>query len=133
MQRVWFKVLSLLIAVALLGKAAVALAARGRFYAARQRQYSTENLPPKLLIAPVLVLTLTVVAAYAALFHYRPWGWIVVGFLTLLSAMAIDHVLRWRSHRIAMLKVVESAKVWQVDCVLLALGLAFAALAVFVY
>ena len=129
----WFRVLSLLIAAALLAKAAVALAAPGRFYAVRRRQYATETLPPKLLVAPALVLTLTAAAGYAALFHYRPWGWIVVGFLTLLSAMALDHVLRWRPHRLAMLKVVESANVWRVDCVLLALGSAFAALAVFVY
>jgi hypothetical protein len=132
-QRVWFRTLSLLIAAALLVKALVALTARRRFYAIRQRQYATESLPPKFLIAPALVLALTALSAYASLFHYRPWGWVVVGFLTLLSAMALDHVLRWRVHRLAMLKVVESPKVWQVDCVLLALGSAFAALAVFVY
>ena len=129
----WFRALSLLIAAVLLAKAAIALTAGRRFYAIRQRQYATESLPPKLLVAPALVLTLTAAAAYAALFHYRPWGWVVVGFLTLLSAMALDHVIRWRSHRLAMLKVVESPKVWQVDCVLLALGSAFAALALFVY
>jgi hypothetical protein len=132
-HRVWFKVLSLLIAAALLGKAAVALAARGRFYAARRRQYATETLPPKLVVAPVLVLALTGAAIYAARFHYRAWGWVVVGFLILLSAMAVDHVVRWRAHRLAMLKVVESANVWRVDCALIALGLAFAALGVFVY
>lgn len=129
----WFRVLSALIAVALLAKAAVALTAQRRFYALRQRQYATESLPPKLLAAPALVFALTGVGLYAAVFHYRPWGWVVVGFLMLLSALAFDHVVRWRKHRLAMLKVVESPKVWQVDCVLLALGLAFAALAVFVY
>jgi hypothetical protein len=130
---VWFRVLSLALAAALLAKGVIALTARRQFYAIRQRQYATESLPPKLLVAPALVLALTAVAAYAALFHYRPWGWVVVIFLMLLSAMALDHVLRWRVHRLAMLKVVESPKVWQVDCVLLALGSAFAALAIFVY
>ncbi len=129
----WFRVLSLLIATALLAKAAIALAARRRFYAIRQRQYAADSLPTKLLVAPALVLTRTAVAAYAALFHYRPWGWVVVGFLIFLSAMAIDHLLRWPTHRLAMLKVVSSPKVWQADCLLLALGAAFAALAAFVY
>jgi hypothetical protein len=129
----WFKVLSLTIATMLLAKAAVALLARRRFYAVRQRQYATESLPPKLLVAPVLVLALTAVAAYATRFHYRPWGWVVLGFLVLLSAMALDHAIRWKAHRLAMLKVVASPRVWQVDCALLALGSAFAALAMFVY
>ncbi len=129
----WFKALGFLIAAALLAKASVALTTRRRFYARRQRQYAAESLPAKLLVAPAVVLALTAVGAYAALFHYRPWGWVVLGFLLLLSAMAFDHVLRWRVHRLAMLKVVESPKVWQVDCILLAMGLAFAALAAFVY
>jgi hypothetical protein len=129
----WFKVLRWLIAAALLAKAGVALAAPRRFYALRQRQYATESLPPKLLIAPALVLVLTSVAAYAAVFHYQPWGWVVFGFLILLSVLALDHALRWKTHRLGMLKVVASPKVWRVDCALLALGLAFVALAVFVY
>jgi len=32
-----------------------------------------------------------------------------------------------------MFKVVDSVNVWQVDCILFALGLAFAALGAFVY
>jgi hypothetical protein len=132
-HHVWFKVLSLLIAAVLLAKATIALAAPRRFYDVRQRQYATEALPPKLLVAPVLVLGLTAVAAYAAVFHYRPWGWVVLAFLILLSVLALDHALRWKSHRLGMLKVVASPKVWQVDCALLALGATFAALAVFVY
>ena len=118
----WFRVLSLVIATALLVKATVALAMPGRFYALRRRQYATESLPPKLVVAPALVFTLTGAAVYAAIFHYRPWGWIVVGFLALLSAMAVDHALRWRHHRLAMLKVVESPRVWRIDCALLALA-----------
>ena len=130
-----FRALSLLIATALIAKATIALAARRRFYALRQRQYAAESPPTKLLAAPalVLVLALTATAVYAAIFHYRPWGWIVLGFLILLSAMAVDHVLRWPKHRLAMLKVVESPHVWRVDAALLALGFAFAALAAFVY
>ena len=129
----WFKWLSLLIAAALVAKAIIALVARRRFYAIRQRQYATESLPRKLLVAPAIVFALAAVSLYAAWFHYRPWGWIVVAFLMLLSAMALDHVLRWPAHRLAMLKVVESPDVWRVDCVLLALGLIFAALGASVY
>ena len=123
----------MVIAAALLTKAVVALTARRSFYALRQRQYASETLPPKFLVAPAVILALDATAVYAALLHYRPWGWIVVGFLALLSVVTIDHVIRWPTHRLAMLKVVESPKVWRVDCVLLALGSAFAVLAVFVY
>jgi hypothetical protein len=130
---VWFKFLSTLIAAMLLVKAAFALAARQRFYAVRQRQYAAEVMPVKLLFAPVFVLVLTAAAAYATVFHYRPGGWVVLAFLVLLSVLAFDHALRWQAHRLAMIKVVASPKVWQVDCALLVLGSAFAALAMFVY
>ena len=129
----WFKILGLVIAVALLGKATVALVAARRFYALRQRQYASASLPRKLVVAPALVIALTLVAWYATFFHYRPWGWVITGFLTLLSCMAVDHLLRWRRHREAMLKVVTSSRVWQFDCLLLAVGVAFAALALLVF
>ena len=129
----WFQVLSLVIAAALLGKATIALIARRWFYAIRQRQYATESLPTKLLVAPAVVVALTLVAWYATIFHYQPWGWVVTGFLTALSCMAVDHVFRWSSHRQAMLKAVTNPKVWQVDCLLMVVGSGFVALALLVY
>ncbi len=76
----WFRTLSFVIAAALLGKAAIALAIPRRFYAVRERQYASESLPPKLLVAPVVVVALTLVAWYATIFHYQPWSWVVTGF-----------------------------------------------------
>jgi hypothetical protein len=122
-----------MIAVALLGKAAVALTAPRRFYARRQQQYSSETLPPKLLIPAAAVLILTLAAWFATVFHYRPWGWIVTGFLSVLSCLALHHLFQWTKHRQAMLKVVANPKVKRVDYVLLAVGLGFLALALFVY
>mgnify|MGYP001205396757 CR=1 FL=1 len=129
----WFRVLSLVIAAALLVKATIALAARQWFYAKRQRQYATESLPAKLLLAPAVVVALTLVAWYATIYHYRPWSWIVTGFLTALSCMGLDHVFRWSNHRQAMLAVVTNPKVWQIDCLLLVAGSGFVALALLVY
>jgi hypothetical protein len=129
----WFRVLSLVIAVALLGKATIALAAPRRFYVERQRQYASESIPPKLWVAPVVIIALTLAAWYATIFHYRPWGWIVTGFLTALACLALDHALRWQSHRRRMIKVVTNPRVWQVDCLLLILGAGFVALALLVY
>lgn len=108
---VWFRTLSLVIAAALLGKAAIALAVPRRFYAVRERQYASESLPPKLLVAPAIVAALTFVAWYATIFHYQPWGWVVTTSLTALSCLAVDHVFRWQSHRQRMLKTVRSPKV----------------------
>jgi hypothetical protein len=129
----WFRVLSLVIAAALVAKATIALSARQWFYAKRQRQYATESLPTKLLVAPAVVITLTIVAWYATIFHYQPWSWVVTGFLTALSCMGVDHVFRWSMHRQAMLAVVTNPKVWQVDCLLLVVGSGFVALALLVY
>lgn len=129
----WFRVLGLLIGGALLAKGIVALAAPARFYGARRRQYASEFLPPKLLIAPAVVAALAVAAWYATVFHYRPWGWIVTGFLTALACMGVDHVLRWEGHRRAMLRTVSSPHVWLFDCLLLAAGAGFVTLAMLVY
>jgi hypothetical protein len=129
----WFQFLSLLIATALIGKASIALATRQRFYAVRSRQYASESLPFKLLVGPIVVGALTLVAWYATFFHYRPAAWVVTGFLTALSCMAFDHVFRWKSHRQVMLKLVTNPNVWLIDCVLLAVGAGFVALALLVY
>ena len=129
----WFQFLSLLIAIALIGKASIALANRQKFYAARSRQYVSESLPLKPLIGPIIVGALTLVAWYATIFHYRPAGWIVTGFLTALSCMAFDHVFHWKRHRQVMFKLVTNPQVWLIDCVLLAVGAGFVALALLVY
>lgn len=129
----WFQVLGLIIAAAFIVKASTALAIPGRFYAARMRQYESETLPPKLLVPPTILLTLTVASWYATIFHYQPWGFIVTGLLTFISYMAVDHLLRWKSHRAAMHAVVSDPKVWRIDCVLLLIGLGFIPLALLVY
>ena len=129
----WFRVLSSIVAAALLGKATIALALPRRFYAMRERQYASESLPPKLLVAPAVVATLTFVAWYATIFHYQQWGWVVTGFLTSLLCMGVDHVFRWKSHRKRMLQAVRSPKVGWVDCILLLAGAGFLALAFLVY
>jgi hypothetical protein len=129
----WFQVLSLVIATALLVKAAIALAIPGRFYATRRRQYDSTSMPRELLVPPAIILCLTSIAWYATFFHYRPWGWVVTGSLTLLCSLSLHNLLRWRRHRESMSKIVANPRVWIVDCVLLVLGAGFAALGLMVY
>jgi hypothetical protein len=129
----WFQVLSLVIATALLVKAAIALAIPHRFYASRQQQYASTSLPVALMVPPAIVLSLTSVAWYATLYHYRPWGWVVTGFLTALCCLSLQNLVRWRRHRETMSKIVAHPRVWIVDCVLLVAGAGFAALGWFVY
>ena len=129
----WFQVLSFVIATALLVKAGVALTIPSRFYATRQRQYASTSLPPALMVPPAIILCVTSVAWYATLVHYRPWGWVVTGSLTLLCCLSLHHLVRWRQHRETMSKVVAHPKVWLIDCLLLVLGGAFAALGWLVY
>jgi hypothetical protein len=129
----WFVVLSLVIAVALLSKATIALSAPQRFYAERRRHYASAVQPAQLLVAPAVIVALTLTAWHATFFHYRPWGWIVTAFLTALACFAVDHVFRWENHRLRMVQAVTNPKVWQLDCLLLALGSMFVALAWMVY
>ena len=129
----WFKLLAIVLGMALIGKAAIALAFHQKFYAARQRQYASALLPAKLLVGPILAIALACTAWYATLFQYRPWGWVITLFVTLLAAMSVEHLWRWRRHRERMLKVVSNPRVWQVDCVLMLLGCGMVALGLTVY
>ena len=129
----WFQALSLVIAAALLVKASVALAIPSRFYATRRRQYDSSSMPRELLVPPAIILCITSIAWYATFFHYRPWGWVVTGSLTLLCSLSLHNLLRWRRHREAMSKIVANPRVWIVDCVLLVAGAGFAALGLLVY
>jgi hypothetical protein len=129
----WFQALSLVIAAALLVKASVALAIPGRFYATRRRQYDSTAMPRELLVPPAIILCITSIAWYATFFHYRPWGWLVTGSLTLLCSLSLHNLLRWRRHRETMTKIVGNPRVWIVDCVLLAAGAGFAALGLLVF
>ena len=130
---VWFRVLSFVIATALVVKAVVALAMPERFYATRRRQYASDSKPRELWLPPAIVLLVTSVAWYATIFHYRPWGWIVTGALTLLCCASLDNLLRWQTHRARMTKIVSSPRVLLVDYALLVLGAGFAALGWLVY
>ena len=129
----WFRTLSLVIAAALLGKAAIALSMPGRFYAERQRQYASVSPPAEVLAPPIVIVALALAAWYATFFHYKPWGWVVTAALTALAGGSVHQLSRWEAHRHRMRKVVASPNVWRVDCLLLAVGALFAALALFVY
>jgi hypothetical protein len=129
----WFQTLTFIIAAALIVKAAVALAIPGRFYASRQQQYASTSMPFALMVPPAIILTITSIAWYATFAHYRPWGWVVTGFLTTLCLLSLHNLARWRRHRETMSKIVAHPRVWIVDCALLAVGAGFAALGWLVY
>ena len=129
----WFRVLILVIAVAFIGKGAIALAIPGRFYAERRRQFSSASPPAKVLIGPVVISALAVVAWYATVFHYEPWAWAVTGPLTAFACLAVHHLLHWETQRQKMLRVVTHPKVGRVDYVLLVAGALLVALALLVY
>lgn len=129
----WFRVLSLVIAVALIGKAAIALTMTQRFYAERQRQYASASPTTKVLVPPIVIVGITFVAWYATIFHYQPWGWVVTGSLTALMCVAVHQAFRWERHRQRMLSVVTNPNVWRVDFLLLVVGVMFVALALLVY
>jgi hypothetical protein len=119
--------------VVLVLKASIALAIPRRFYAERQRQYDSVSLPPKLMVPPIVIAAITSVAWYATIFHYQPWCWLVTAPLTGLACLSADHLIRWEKHRQSMHKIVSDPKVWRVDCLLFAIGIAFILLAFLVY
>jgi uncharacterized membrane protein len=129
----WFRILILVVAGAFIVKATIALAMPERFYAERQRQYSSASPPAKVLVAPVVIVTLALVALYATIFHYEPWGWAVTGCLTAFACLAVHHALHWETHRERMLRVVTDPNVGRVDYILLVVGTLLVTLAFSVY
>jgi hypothetical protein len=128
-----FRVLSLVIAAALIGKAVIALAMPGRFYAERQRQYASASPPAKILVAPVVIVGLALVAWYATILHYQPWGWVVTASLTVLACLSVQQLFRWEAHRQTMHKLVANPRVSRVDYLLLVFGALFLTLAMLVF
>ena len=128
-----FRVLSLVIAAALIGKAVIALAMPGRFYAERQRQYASASPPAKILVAPVVIVGLALVAWYATIRHYQPWGWVVTASLTVLARLSVQQLFRWEAHRKTMHKLVANPRVSRVDYLLLVFGALFLTLAMLVF
>ncbi len=51
-------------------------------------------MPPALMVPPAIILSLTAVAWYATIAHYRPWGWVGHGLphpaLLLLARSAAE-------------------------------------------
>lgn len=129
----WFRVLILVVAVAFIVKGTIALAIPGRFYAERQRQFSSASPPARVLVPPVVIGALAMVAWYATIFHYEPWAWAVTGSLTAFACLAVHHALRWETHRQKMLRVVTHPKVGRVDYALLVAGALLVALALLVF
>ena len=127
----WFRILSLVIAAALLGKATIALSMPGASTrnvsaSTHRRRHRPRYWSFRRNRRPALA------AWYAAIFHYKPWGGVVTASLTALACLSIHQLFRWETHRHRMRKVVANPNVWRVDCLLLAIGALFVALAVFV-
>jgi hypothetical protein len=104
-----------------------------RFYAERERQYSSASPPAKILVPPLVIISLALVALYASIFHYEPWGWAVTGFLAVFACLAVHQVLRWQTHRQRMLRIVTNPNVGGVDYILLVIGMLLVAVAFSVY
>ena len=81
-----------------------------------------------------IIAFLFVLVWYATWFHYVRWGWVVTAFVTSVFLLSLDNVFRWSTHRTKMLRLVEYAqRRWYVDACIVALGIGFLLLAVFVY
>ena len=132
----WFKVLSLLIMALCIGKAGFALVAPHTFYRRRRQQYSSTRIPISVFIPPIAVFCLTGVAWYATMQDYVAWSWLVTGFLTLISVLAVVNLFRWSRHRVALLAAIAEEQATyrqQVDVGLLSIAGAFAVLGLIVF
>ncbi len=129
----WFNVLSLLIALICFVKAGTALLAPDTFYNRRRQQYASAAVPRSVLVVPMLMLMLTGIAWYAALYHYVDWSWLVTGFLSATSLLALVNICRWPAHRVKLLAAIgeeHAERRTYVDVGMLGLGSVFGVLGV---
>jgi len=127
-----FRALSLIIAAICLLKGFTGLLWPRQFYQWRHDQYTSQRMPPIVLVAPVVIALLVAIAWYATLTAYEPFSWIVTGFISV--AFLFVNLSRWSRHRHSALQAVESPqKLMAVDLTLVGIGLGFVALAVWAY
>ncbi|HEX6290105.1 MAG TPA: hypothetical protein VFZ66_12985 [Herpetosiphonaceae bacterium] len=132
----WFKVLSLLIALLCLGKAGTALLIPQTFYRRRRQQYASTRIPLSVLIPPALILVLAGLAWYATIAHYVAWSWLVTGFLTPIALLGVVNLLRWPQHRRrlqAAITEAQAAQLRRADLAILGLSALFGLLGVMVF
>jgi len=70
----WFKMLSLILALMCLTKGIVALIIPTRFYEKRKQQYASERMPGIVLLMSAVIFILLVLVWYDTWFHYVKWG-----------------------------------------------------------
>lgn len=130
-----FQIISLLIAIPALLKAVTGLFLPGRFYGWRRQQYASASIPRLVLVMPTLFVLLAGASWYATLLHYQPWGWVVTGFTTLIAFLGVLNLSRWSSHRQRTGEAIDTQPGTRVgvDVTILALGVLFTCLALFVY
>ena len=129
----WFQALSLVIATALLVKAVSR--SRSPADSTQRGAASTDStsMPRELLVPPAIILCVTSIAWYSTFVHYRPWGWVVTGSLTLLCSLSLTISSAGGAIARPCTSIVANPRVWIVDCVLLVVGAGFAALGLLVY
>jgi hypothetical protein len=131
-----FKVLSLLIMALCLVKGSSALFAPRIFYQLRRQQYASPTIPASVFLPPIGIGILMIAAWYATFWQYVAWSWIVTGFLTIISLLAVVNLLRWPQHRTKLLASIaedQSQYRRQVDSGLLGLGTMFGLLGIIVF
>jgi hypothetical protein len=119
-----------------LAKAGSALLAPQVFYRLRRQQYASSTIPVSVYLPPFGVGLLALTAWYATFSQYAAWSWIVTGFLTVVSLLAMINLLRWSQHRIRLLDSIaedQAAYRRQVDVGLLGIGTVFGILGFIVF
>ncbi len=130
----WFKTLTMVVAIPVLAKAVLGLVAPERFYAWRLAQYSATSVPGPVRAAAVMLAALAVVAWYATAFHYVRGGWVITAILSAGLGLALVGLARWDRHRNRGLRAVtDAAGRRRIDVVLCVAGLGLLSLAFRVY
>jgi hypothetical protein len=125
-----FRALSLIIAAICLLKGFTGLLWPRQFYQWRHVQYTSQRMPPIVLVAPVVIALLVAIAWYGTLTANEPFSWIVTGFISVAFLLAFVNLSRWSRHRNSALQAVESPqKRMAVDLTLVGIGLGFVVLA----
>jgi fluoride ion exporter CrcB/FEX len=106
----WFKTLSLILAILCVIEGTAGLVCRRAFDAWIQRQFAAPAPSGTLRVLLVYAMTLALATWYATLLHYARHGWVVTLVMTVVGLKALALLVGWRLVSAEVVRAIERSR-----------------------